>query len=378
MATRQREDGRKSGAASLAVFGKHPAWNDHMDDLGLETEVLVRAKQQLYLRGIGGVVDRGDWESLEPARRIEGFAHAFLWRWLDGVVIGRMWSSADGLGRSAYPMVACAEAPTAPFAFLTDEVLPRLRELEAACKAARSRAEVERAVAAARRDVRGLAAGVPAVSAEPRAGPGVLAELADHPAMGTDHIGVPRVLYEIAERLGEYRVGTRREETRFWRTAGEASAHHMRVPRLTSSISRDWDVWLRLLSRELDRRTPIFMASADDADWTDLVVGVTPSASEMLCLRTTPEDTPPVTEVPYEIEPTFCDRVEEEIKAARAAEQGEVDPGWVPGAASRKAAAASLARGHETGRGKLLFVIGVGAAAAVLIAVVIFVIGRLV
>jgi len=35
----------------LAAFGKHPGWNDHMDDVGLETESLVAAKTRLYVDG---------------------------------------------------------------------------------------------------------------------------------------------------------------------------------------------------------------------------------------------------------------------------------------------------------------------------------------
>ena len=46
------EDVRKLGTSSarqifLGAFGKHPGWDDHVEDLGLETESLIYAKTLL-------------------------------------------------------------------------------------------------------------------------------------------------------------------------------------------------------------------------------------------------------------------------------------------------------------------------------------------
>ena len=40
----------------VAAFGKHPAWNDHVEDIGLESEPLVDLRRNLYVEGIGGGV----------------------------------------------------------------------------------------------------------------------------------------------------------------------------------------------------------------------------------------------------------------------------------------------------------------------------------
>src|SRR5258705_3476695 len=58
------EDVRKMGAPSgrqvfLAAFGKHPGWDDHVEDLGLDSESLIFAKTLLYVQGIGGQIDSG-------------------------------------------------------------------------------------------------------------------------------------------------------------------------------------------------------------------------------------------------------------------------------------------------------------------------------
>ena len=44
---------RLDQSIQLAGFGKHPAWDDHIDDLGLSTETLVIIRRVLYSEGIG-------------------------------------------------------------------------------------------------------------------------------------------------------------------------------------------------------------------------------------------------------------------------------------------------------------------------------------
>src|SRR5947208_3276593 len=54
-------------ALYLAAFGKHPGWNDHLDDLGLDTDALINAKRLLYIQGISQNIDSGAWDKLEAA-----------------------------------------------------------------------------------------------------------------------------------------------------------------------------------------------------------------------------------------------------------------------------------------------------------------------
>jgi hypothetical protein len=84
----------------LGAFGKHPGWDDHIDDIGLETESLLLAKQILYVDGIGGQVNSGEWERLDGARRLAEFKHIFLWKRGDAFLAGRIWSSRDGKNRT--------------------------------------------------------------------------------------------------------------------------------------------------------------------------------------------------------------------------------------------------------------------------------------
>src|SRR4051794_40311045 len=86
------------------AFGKHPAWNDHVPDLGLHHPALVDFKRVLY-EGITGNVDNGQWDKLQQASKIVSFGHSLLYRFAGGTILGRLWYSKDGKGRDAYPMI---------------------------------------------------------------------------------------------------------------------------------------------------------------------------------------------------------------------------------------------------------------------------------
>jgi hypothetical protein len=153
---------RGTGAAAsspprvdLAVFGKHPGWDDHIpDDVGLDTARLVEAKQRLYLQGIGGNIDSGTWDKL-PATQQIAFGHTFAWRPApaDGaaagdreLLVGRLWHSSDGKRRERYPMIACASTTNASAEFVVADVLPALAALAAECAAASTEEGVRSAV----------------------------------------------------------------------------------------------------------------------------------------------------------------------------------------------------------------------------------------
>src|SRR5437762_8812249 len=119
--------------AGLAAFGKHPGWDDHVEDLGLETESLNFAKLVLYVNGIGGQIDSGAWEKLDQVQQLPGFDHLFVWQRSGQVLLGRMWSSSDGKGRKRYPMVVCLHFMGIPLQWALKHALPVLAELEQEC-----------------------------------------------------------------------------------------------------------------------------------------------------------------------------------------------------------------------------------------------------
>jgi len=99
-----------SGRIHIAGFGKHPAWDDHIDDIGLATETLVLTKQLLYSEGIATQLASGAWDQIEKSGQAIEFDHRFVWGRDEQAIIGAIWASADRKGRTRFPMVICIQA----------------------------------------------------------------------------------------------------------------------------------------------------------------------------------------------------------------------------------------------------------------------------
>lgn len=87
--------------AVLALFGKHPAWNDHMDDLGLSTPSLRTCKKLLYLQGIAANAARQQ----STAAEVAAYGHSLLWIRGREAILLRLVESEDGRRRGYFPLV---------------------------------------------------------------------------------------------------------------------------------------------------------------------------------------------------------------------------------------------------------------------------------
>lgn len=235
----------------LAAFGKHPGWNDHMDDLGLETQTLVMLKRLLYLQGIAGNISAGTWERLEESERLPGFDHVFRWQRRDEYLLGRIWSSSDGKGRGHFPMILCAhvfKVPSPPVSRV-EEHLEAIREQ---CAATASPDEVRNLIAAGLESLRGLAPT-----------PGSSEDEAAHVAVG-----------ELPEFAG-YRRGE-------FHRRGAPPPAVIRFDAAKPDLGR----WLNALREELDPETPVLLCKPlyDGADWLDVILGE-PTVEDFLFLR---------------------------------------------------------------------------------------------
>jgi hypothetical protein len=97
------------GKIHLAAFGKHPAWDDHIDDLGLNTESLVLTKKLLYSHGIATQLASGAWDQIEKSGNAIEFNHRFCWSRQNQAIAGAVWASADRKGRTRFQMIICGQ-----------------------------------------------------------------------------------------------------------------------------------------------------------------------------------------------------------------------------------------------------------------------------
>jgi hypothetical protein len=121
-----------------AAFGKHPAWDDHIDDVGLVTETMVLAKQLLYSQGIANQLATGAWDQMERSGQAIEFDHRFVWARKGQSMIGAIYASSDGKGRARFPMVICIQVPVSGLRAV-QIYLPQVEKLGIGCKAAKTR-----------------------------------------------------------------------------------------------------------------------------------------------------------------------------------------------------------------------------------------------
>jgi len=273
-----RDASAGAGAAPqicLGVFGKHPAWDDHMDDLGLETESLVAAKRLIYRQGIGGQLDSGAWEKLDEAARLPAIHHEFVWTREAQVLAGRMWPSTDGKRRALYPMVACAHGFGISAEAALTRVLPQLESVEAQCGATRLATKVREIIAEARERCGEAASGGPAEQL-----PGLNFEL------GEDFVRGPlaEILRDVRSHMAAYQRGRFRERA-------EPPAVGVRVPAVAEAAVHDLVFWNRFFAAIIDPEAPLLLSKPLRQPWLDVIAGE-PASQEFFSLRAAPPSVP--------------------------------------------------------------------------------------
>lgn len=285
---------------ALGAFGKHPGWDDHIQNLGLETASLRLAEHVLYEGGVGGQIDQGSWMKLDAPQRMDGFNHTFLWYRSGQYLLGRMWSSKDGKGRPFYPMILCAHCVGVSVAWGLEKVLPCLVEAEQACKGVNTEAEVRGILDRARSSLRAALTGA---EAETQFTPTLAAELKrllGDAAFGPNWQGWFRVLYQMQSQMAGYFIGA------FGPKANVRNLHpqHIRVPVGTHDGEQALRLWRRFFGTRIDRAVPLFLVHDRDAAWLDAITGE-PTTKEFFCLRARPAALPLATEVPYDMDESF-------------------------------------------------------------------------
>jgi hypothetical protein len=301
----------------LGAFGKHPGWDDHIDDIGLEKESLVAAMQLLYVEGIGGQI--GAWEKLDWTSQI-AFNHVFVWRRETQMLVGRMWASSDGKKRTRYPMVVCAHCVGASLSLVLDTLLAWLGELQARTTATTSADDVRGLVLQFRDALRewlSTAEEVPAV------------QTFDADAFFSE-IGFPaesEPLVKAFWHIRESQFAARRYKAR----AGLAP-EQFRVLASSVSTARSLQFWERVFVSQLDPSVPMLFMAPIDQYWLDAIAGE-PAPREFFCLRASPRALPLVSDAASELPETFGEEaqaiLDHAVGSAQSAVAGREEASWM-------------------------------------------------
>ncbi|MBN1508278.1 MAG: DUF2094 domain-containing protein [Sedimentisphaerales bacterium] len=291
----------------VAAFGKHPAWADFMDDVGLATPALVAIKR-LYMEGIEKNI--GKWAELESKRPIVEFGHAFVWRKGRDVVAGRLWPSRDRQGRTSYPMVVCAHCRRVSTRWVYDLVLPRLASLETECQSSDSASDVLASISTCESALQMMLRDSRSCDREPREKADRIAQLMDYSGLGPDDEGLIRILYHIDRGMSAGLVSRARRD-------GYTHSADARAPASGSHVVDAAILWTSLLLSQYGRHTGVLIIIPQQQAWIDVLVGE-PTPAQLYCLRASTEALPLTNTVLYKIGDEFVERVKRRVGVLRA------------------------------------------------------------
>ncbi len=304
--------GASAPGVYLGAFGKHPGWDDHIEPIGLSSDVLLAARDILYVGGIGGVINAALWEK-KAEEVLPQIAHVFCWNSETDTVLGRMWSSVDGKGRSHYPMVAVAHLGV-PFSYsLAARTAPVLAKVEAGCRRASTAEEVRGIFAAGLEELRAALA-QPPDGLGPEPDRAVCSRVA-----GAMHLHegetFARNLYALEGRMHAFKhspksgsmskIGLKMLET-------ETPAQQTRLPASVDDSIDSIAFWQKIVANYNPRRLPLLYLHPVGYGWLDLIIG-TPTPKQLYCIRANEAGLPLASAVPYEIEPVFRQVAAEEL-----------------------------------------------------------------
>ena len=276
----------------LGAFGKHPGWNDHLDDIGLVTSSMVEARSILY-GGIAHQIEHAVWEKAGADKVMPGFEHMIHWRRLNESLTGLIWSSQDGKGRALYPMITVAHCVTRSFSWLANELLPALEDVKTKCRGTTSASVVIATIRGAEQSLQARFPRAPHVSSSP--GLGVAAWAA---YFSNEQVALRRLLHHLRRNFAPFTPGS----LEWCKGDKQALSRCLRLPQIPGAQpAESLNAWVSFLASQLDPAVPLFGLLPTGRNWLDVIVGE-PGPADFFLLRALPVGLPVVTDIPYQLD----------------------------------------------------------------------------
>jgi hypothetical protein len=252
-----------AGKIHITGFGKHPAWDDHIDDIGLSTESLALTKQLLYSEGIATQLASGAWDQIEKSGQAIEFDHRFVWSRDEQVIIGAIWASADRKGRTRFPMVLCVQAAFDGLRAIS-LLLASVERLGVLCRETKTQEKIRESFNQTFRELNGALFPANAGS--------LFSETSDP----GDNSILPALITLSA--------GLRSPRPRTSTDMGRAGRSHFRLATISSQVKENLSFWCGYLARHADLNLPYLIIAANGRPWIDIIVGE-PVPGDFFCLR---------------------------------------------------------------------------------------------
>lgn len=295
-----RSGARGSGQeAELAVFGKHPAWDDFRQEYlpsGCSSVDRLRSLyQQLFEGGIEANIKQGAWPDGRPV-----FGHSVMVRRRAQWFLVRMWPSSDVDGRREYPLVVAA---TGSGVLDTSGVTRCLAGIAAVGRAVFAVTDPDAVRPVAEQVWGAFRNAIHPEAGDASDGSEVSSELPDD----VDSEQFTRFLYRLNVGIGAAAGRNRLTDLSEKECGRIKGSTRLRVPRGATdaavAVAR-WDRLLQPFLGGLER----WIIVPDSGPWADVIAGKA-DTDAFKCLGLTLSDSVRDTDVPYRIEQSFRDEV---------------------------------------------------------------------
>jgi hypothetical protein len=253
---------RLDQTVQLAGFGKHPAWDDHIDDLGLTTETLVITRRILYSEGIANQLSSGAWNRLEETGHAMEFDHRFVWSREAQSVIGGIWASSDGKGRARFPMIVCLQIGLKGWRAI-HRFLELVEDLGALCQKTKDRQKFRDLFTETQ------------LRLSSNAFSNLDSETRSHDISGQREEAILNGMIALSQGVRNYRKRDIREGVR---------SLHFRLPAISPQPKESLEFWAGYLESQLDLRLPCLTIASAGLGPIDIIAGA-PEANDFFCLR---------------------------------------------------------------------------------------------
>lgn len=302
---------------AISIFGKHPGWDDHMEDVGHQFPEMLAFKRMIYVEGIGGNIDSGSWAHLPDAQRLAEFNHLLIYSFEDYYILAAIAASRDGKGRSLYPLITAVEARGYSLADITEHVGPLILKLRDNVISTASATAVQSAVQAAQKSLDQLTG-----TLQPHA------VKADRLVTGSQMLQVLAAENAAPDVTGRI-IYSLQKAAQSWRRDGtNGRTETVRLPMYGNAPWLTARIWIASLRGVIGFGCPLMAfeyRNPTAPGLTDLIIG--PAApGQLFSLRAGTARIPLATDIPFETDAGFREHVTKYLTECRRLGQTAAPP----------------------------------------------------
>ena len=281
--------------AFCGLFGKHPAWSDHMTVFGMESPTLREFKRRFYADSLRDVIDSGKWRKAEEDWL--AWNHRLLIHHPSGLLLGRIVSSQDEKGRQEYPLVLLLHVASGVLPVSLEGLWACFDDFLEICQKEKTQEAVRERFAEFPRQIE-LAMRTLQPMPEEGPEPSVRQRFLSSSAFGEQEIGLERLLYRFSADLLDWAPGKK----------GGSDSPLFRVPIREDMGPEVFLCYLTLLRTQIGKRFPVTLLRSMDGNFGELSLDCLPK--EMVeRMRTPVINEPLLSEVAYHIPDSVAGRI---------------------------------------------------------------------